>query len=1495
MVRLWQTLLAAFAARGGRLAWAVLFCFCLAAPHRLGGQSQTPSDGADGEGPGGMQLVDVDQAAEERLQEIAGWAEQKRYSDAVDALHALMTAQDKAGLTLAPGPGRRYGTPVDAAARLLATLPDEALDLYVKRHELAAKKLFDQARHDRDEARLLSAGRCYFHTLDGAKALSLAAAIAFDKGGFLQAAALWERLAREHRRLPTDRALLLTKACAAYRLAGLPEKAASLAQQVKEQHAAAAAAVAGQRVLLAAFVEKVLAAEPHTSRTPLKPVSAWPSAAGAPDGVAVMVDCDAAPLPIRVEPESVRAGLLEALLGVGIGGGASPDGVMAVAFDSGRVRIRKFVPGQPAVAFDLPPLVHPVTVGGMLLSRLESAVVAVSLESGKELWRTRDLPMHVEAPGSDGSGGIQLALAGDMGRYTLTVGDGRAYTVCKFSRLGRPTWRLSDGDTTAAGDGSSLVALSVRPDGAQVAWEIGGGKGSDELLRQAKYLSAPTFHEGRLYVLARRANRYHALCLSAADGTLHWETPLGLVPMRGGAMMSWHQAYALEVTTERGSLPAVADGMAYFATNAGIVEALDTVRGEPVWAHQYDSAVTGSSEKASTIDLQGQAIRVATLRQPYWPVNPLVVAQGRLVCLPCDSDSVLALHAQRGDLLWRRSRQGQRDLTALDEETVLLSGPDVLTLDLCDGAGGQRRPNRILGRPAVTAESILAAGEGSIVRVDRARGVVEARPVPEAGAALGRLVLAEGRLAAACAAGWSLYADYDTTWGVLRSALDAEKQPARRAALGMRAGMLALSADRLADAAEQLTAAKDEARRAGDSPTADRLDCLLFEARMRQYRAAGGKEDAGRFLDQAARHASTAAQRRQVLVEQVRHQEALGRPAEAARQAQAAVDVQAERWWAGAETALPEYFLARSEIARLIGKYGRDVYAPFDAKMSAALDRASAKQDVDAMVAAARRWPHAARRGEALLKAGEILFQRAVSLPRPDVELAMKASRILGEASSEMQQEARVQALAAQVVVDLRFRPHLASVLAGELRAFAPATPVRFGEFSGTVQELLARAEEARKRPLPPEDPEFGALRLPLRLAYEAPTGAVSVLRGARGRAVRVGERLFLCTEGELICLDAGRDDADSARLWSVELPQRPGAIQRVGQLSSDGRRVAILERDTLLAVDVLSGKVAYRNPLDWMGPRGWIRAVGEGDWLAVADYDAYLTCLNIATGKRVWRTRILGFDIGATSAWGEILLLSYPGRSAYVCWDIRTQRVLADLGARHGDKTRTESALLTPEGLVVTRESDGTMGVRDVRLGGAGGKRTANWGDGDWRGLAAGRRFVGFRAPAGGGGTVRVLDLSDPAQAIELKVDDDAGQARQPVHLAFRGRRALLLHAGEARAGELTGPQLAAFALPEGKRLWNRALAPAAAGPCRTTPLHVYGDTLSLAVAPTAGPQPVRQYVVRIEDGEMFDCSSALASPLQVPAPPASPVVLNGRVLVPTPAGAACLVGARP
>ena len=1486
MPELFFTMARAVMASGGLASLALLLLW---APLRARGEAEQEDDTAPP--PAVLQLVDVDGSGEDRLREAAQWAQEKRYDEVVDSLHTLMTAEDK-GLCPHSRDPRRYQATGRAAARLLATLPGEVVELYVKRHGLAAEKLFEVAAGKGDEAALCAVGESYFHTPHGALALARVAALAFDRGDYLKAAALWERLCREHRRGAPDRALLLCKACVAYHLGGAREQGQALLREMKEKHGGAEATIAGQPARLLEFLEKALAAEPPAGPPGPQPMADWPSFSGSPRSVAVVGECRAAPSPLWGSPEQERSAFLEDLLSVGLSARAAAGQTMAVSIEGGRVRARRLLPGQAGFEFDLPPLVHPVTFQGMVLCRRDAAVTATALDSGKQLWRTQGLPMYRDEEKGQARGDPLFALAGDMGRYALTVGDGRAYAVCKFSGLGRSAYAFSEEAKDPEAEGSSLVSLSLGQDGASTAWEIGNGKGDSNTLRQARYLAAPTLHQGRLYVLAREGNRYHAVCLNAANGALVWETPLGLVPMRSGGTTSWQQAYALEVSTERGSPLAVAEGLVFLATNSGIVVALEAAGGRPVWAHRYDSRVSGPAESPTTLDVQGLAIRVATLRRPLWPVNPLIIAQGRVLCLPCDSEAVLALHAQTGELLWRREREDQQDLTALGEDAVLLSGPGLLALGLRDGAVRFRASPGILGRPAVTPVGIVAAGEGSLLYADLAGKTVHQQALLGGEGLLGRMLVAEGRLVAANAAGLTCYADFETAWTALRAACERAAQPAERAMWAERAGSLALSANRLDEAAAQLSAAAEAARRAGDAARAAGSTALLFDARIRQARAAVGKDQAARHLEQAAACAATAAQREQVLLEQVRHEERLGRSGEAVRRAQAALERQAERWRAGTGVELTGYFAARREAERLVRLHGQELYAPFDAAFDAALKEASARQDPRELLALQRRWPCARQAGEALLQAAEVLFRRAVSTPRPDLTLAMQASCILGEAGSDLREQTRRKALAAQAVLDLRLRPHLALALAAELQALDAAMPVRFGAYTGSVGDLLAQAAQAEKRPLPAEDPQFGDLASPVGLVYQTDSGALNALLDARGEVVRLGERTFWWSEHELVCLDARRNDFESARLWAAEMPPPSPANPRLGQPTASGRQLAVLDGEALVLLDALTGKLLYRRELEWLRPRGWTRATGSGDWLALAGDRGLLSGVKTTDGKTAWRLR--SADWGALTAASEVLLAYERGRSGgAVCLDIRTGRLLAELSGR-APRDLPLTHLLTPEGLLLGLQGGAPYSLRDARWPGAAEKRIPDWGGAGWRTMAAGSRFAGFQ-PAAGAGLVRVLDLLEPDRAVELNLRAESGAPRQPVRLAFDGQRALVLCAEDARGEDWTGLSLAAFSLPDGKKLWDRALLNAAAGPCRATRLWLYGHTLSLAAALRDGDQALRHFVVRTGDGEVLDISAALAGVPRGAGPPASPVVANGRILVPLPTGVACLMSLRP
>jgi hypothetical protein len=120
-----------------------------------------------------------------------------------------------------------------------------------------------------------------------------------------------------------------------------------------------------------------------------------------------------------------------------------------------------------------------------------------------------------------------------------------------------------------------------------------------------------------------------------------------------------------------------------------------------------------------------------------------------------------------------------------------------------------------------------------------------------------------------------------------------------------------------------------------------------------------------------------------------------------------------------------------------------------------------------------------------------------------------------------------------------------------------------------------------------------------------------------------------------------------------------------------------------------------------------------------------------------------------------------------------------------------------------------------------------------------------------------------------------------------------VLLFAEQVRGEELTSPSLEAFDLPEGKPAWKRILAPPEGGPCRASQLVLFGDCLSLLLTSAEASAAPRRLLVKVQDGEVFDCASIMTPQ---PAPSAgSPVVLNGRVLFSDRWGVTCLMSLKP
>jgi hypothetical protein len=202
----------------------------------------------------------------------------------------------------------------------------------------------------------------------------------------------------------------------------------------------------------------------------------------------------------------------------------------------------------------------------------------------------------------------------------------------------------------------------------------------------------------------------------------------------------------------------------------------------------------------------------------------------------------------------------------------------------------------------------------------------------------------------------------------------------------------------------------------------------------------------------------------------------------------------------------------------------------------------------------------------------------------------------------------------------------------------------------------------------------------------------------------------------------------------------------------------------------------------------------------------------------------------------------------------------------------------------LVVAMSEAAVTVHDIRFP-DGEARKVDLGDAGWRLFGAGPRFVGLKSPEG---KLRVLDLFDLKRTIEL----DAGSgSRLPLRLLFHADRALLLSSGKSQDEEPAGLGLTAFDLPSGKPAWGRPLVSEKMGACRSEAVAIYGDVVSLAVVPHDTARPVRQLVVKIDDGAVFDCSTDTGVARRDFPGVAGPVVLNGRVLVAGQDGVACLM----
>ncbi|MCY2925933.1 MAG: PQQ-binding-like beta-propeller repeat protein, partial [Planctomycetota bacterium] len=761
------------------------------------------------------------------------------------------------------------------------------------------------------------------------------------------------------------------------RLAGRDDRAKALAGILRRQFPAAAAVVGESRRNLADFVDATLAAPRPPVR--LAVGEGWSGLGGVsgptpPDAKAGIV------LATRwVNPPLPEKGKALELVAQFAARPEREGYRISPVLRKGQVLLAKTA---------LPAAVYPVVAGEGAIYRSDSHVTACDLLTGQALWSLR-LPLYREPKEVADTGwvfmqnsqGEETALA-DPGGHLMTLADG-----VLFVRYGIPN--SASGSDTASG--LAAVATGPAPAGGTLIWEVGFRAG-EGFLHDLQFTSAPTVAHGRVFVVGYQALKCYLVCLEAATGKLLWRRWICDAPREGGqANMPWGRFRAQQAHSyQRSSPPAVAGSTVLVLPNNGLLVALDAAAGGLLWARRYD----GPPEPNNDYGV-GESDWGAT-RGSGGPINPVLVLGDRVICLPADRASLLALDIHDGRAIWGKgdpNRFTLRFLCALDPERILLAGPG---LEVRSAATGEvcHTPldiQDVTGRPARMGRFVLASGVGRLHRLDLGDYSHAALPLEDPRGLLGNLAVSGQTLLAANAAGLCAYFEYDDACRRLDDRI-AKSPRADVGPLLLQRALLAFHAKAFDRVAADLDAARAAAREQFDAALLEQAGLWTHRLAVARGNHAPTTAEAIDWFQKARQTASTDEDKAAAMLRLAKAYETAAPPAAAALAQElaeafpvtlipdVAIGVNAPAWSApeSDEPFAPASDRAQALIAALIARHGRDCYAGFDREAAAALEKARTDQNPQAALDVAQRWPQSLAVPAARYAAAELFCLQAL-------------------------------------------------------------------------------------------------------------------------------------------------------------------------------------------------------------------------------------------------------------------------------------------------------------------------------------------------------------------------------------------------------------------------------------------------------------------------------------------------------------------------------------
>lgn len=402
-------------------------------------------------------------------------------------------------------------------------------------------------------------------------------------------------------------------------------------------------------------------------------------------------------------------------------GDAARRGVYPHALDVGGVAWRVPITAAPAAARRRGELPYfPVVSGPRVFVADDSRVLAIDLASGAPAWGGS---YEIYSDRST-SRVVHQRTGWGSPRYTLTLEGARL-----FARLGPP-------ETTQAGEvyqrtaTASIVCLDVAAEG-RLDWKLTADEGW-------AFEGPPVCDAQRAYLLMRRSDvrpQAHVACYDLPSGRPLWRRFVcgAETPARGQYAETTHGLLALD------------GDRLYACTNLGAVAALDAADGRILWLYRYPRLTRG--------DLSGSLPHYE--REP----TPCLSDGGAVYAAPSDGQSVLALDAAGGQLLWELHEPARlRYLMGAIDGRLLAGGDQLWWIDAATGRVEHRWPDGGLphgfGRGVIAGDQVLWPTRDDLFVFD-ARSMHPRRDVsfriPGGDLTGGNLVPAAGRLLIATA------------------------------------------------------------------------------------------------------------------------------------------------------------------------------------------------------------------------------------------------------------------------------------------------------------------------------------------------------------------------------------------------------------------------------------------------------------------------------------------------------------------------------------------------------------------------------------------------------------------------------------------------------------------------------------------------------------------------------------------------------------------------